>query len=119
MPATWLGLSTQWYLLPSTPILSPFPWLSPSAHQFSALLSPSRPAHQSQGQGQGAGQVAVRPGACLGGEVAQAGRLQTSAVSCPIECVAAVTQALEAARGVDADVVTSPLEGALVDVCGQ
>lgn len=61
--------------------------------------------------------MAVRPGACLGGEVALAGRLQTSAVSCPVEGVAAVTQALEASRGVDADVVAGPLEGALVDVC--
>ena len=61
--------------------------------------------------------MAVRPGACLWGEVALAGRLQTSAVGCPVEDVAAVTQALEAARGVDADVVTGPLEGALVDVC--
>lgn len=57
------------------------------------------------------------PGACLKGEVALAGGLQTSAVGCPIECVATVTQALEAARGVDADVVAGPLEGALVDVC--
>lgn len=65
----------------------------------------------------GAVQVAVRPGACLWGEVALAGELQTSAVGCPIECVAAAAQALEAARGVDADVVTGPLEGALVDVC--
>ena len=62
--------------------------------------------------------VAMRPGACLGGEVALAGGLQTSAVGCPVERVAAVTQALEAARGVDADVVTGPLEGALVDVWG-
>ena len=65
----------------------------------------------------GAVQVAVRPGACLWGEVALAGELQTSAVGCPIECVAAAAQALEAARRVDADVVTGPLEGALVDVC--
>jgi hypothetical protein len=28
-----------------------------------------------------------------------------------------VTQALEAARGIDTDVVAGPLEGALVDVC--
>lgn len=61
----------------------------------------------------------MRPGACLRGKVALAGGLQTSAVGCPVECVAAVTQALEAARGVDADVITGPLEGALVDVCGH
>lgn len=65
----------------------------------------------------GAAWVAVWPGACLGGEVALAGGLQTSAVGCPVEYVAAVTQALEAARGVDTDVVAGPLEGALVDVC--
>lgn len=64
----------------------------------------------------GAAWVAVRPGACLGGEVALAGGLQTSAVGCAIEYVATVTQALEAARGVDTDVVAGPLEGALVDV---
>lgn len=57
------------------------------------------------------------PGACLGGEVALVGGLQTSAVGRPIECVAAVTQALEAARRVDTDVIAGPLEGALVDVC--
>ena len=61
--------------------------------------------------------MAVWPGACLRGEVALVGGLQTSAVGCPIECVATVTQALEAAWGVDADVVAGPLEGALVDVC--
>lgn len=61
--------------------------------------------------------MAVRPGACLGGKVALVGGLQTSAVGCPVEYVAAATQALETARGVDADVVTGPLEGALVDVC--
>lgn len=61
----------------------------------------------------------MRPGACLGGKVALAGGLQTSAVGCPIECVAAVTQALEAAGGVDADVIAGPLERALVDVCGH
>lgn len=65
----------------------------------------------------GAVRVAVRPGACLGGKVALVGGLQTSAVGRPIEHVAAATQALEAARGVDADVVAGPLEGALVDVC--
>lgn len=65
----------------------------------------------------GAVQVAVRPGACLWGEVALAGELQTSAVGCPVERVAAVAQALEAARGVDADMVAGPLKGALVDVC--
>lgn len=59
----------------------------------------------------------MRPGACLGGEVALAGGLQTSAVGCSIEYVAAVTQALEAARRVDTDVVAGPLEGALVNVC--
>lgn len=59
----------------------------------------------------------MRPGACLGGKVALVGGLQTSAVGRPIEHVAAATQALEAARGVDADVVAGPLEGALVDVC--
>lgn len=59
----------------------------------------------------------MRPGACLRGEVALAGGLQTSAVGRPVERVAAVTQALEAARGVDAEVVAGPLEGALVDVC--
>lgn len=63
-------------------------------------------------------QVAVRPGACLEGEVALAGGLQTSAVGRPVERVAAVTQALEAPGGVDADVVAGPLEGALIDVCG-
>lgn len=57
------------------------------------------------------------PGACLGGKVALVGGLQTSAVGCPVECVAAVAQALEAAGGVDADVVAGPLEGALVSVC--
>lgn len=61
---------------------------------------------------------AVRPGACLGGEVALAGELQTSAVGGPVERVAAAAETLEAARGVDAGVVTGPLEGALVDVCG-
>ena len=61
---------------------------------------------------------AVRPGACLGGEVALAGELQTSAVGGPVERVAAVAETLEAARGVDAGVVAGPLEGALVDVCG-
>lgn len=59
------------------------------------------------------------PGACLEGEVALTGGLQTSTVGCPVECVASVTQALEAARGVDADVVTGPLEGTLVNVCGH
>lgn len=59
----------------------------------------------------------MRPGACLGGEVALVGGLQTSAVGRPIECVAAVTQALEAARRVDTGVIAGPLEGALVDVC--
>jgi hypothetical protein len=49
--------------------------------------------------------------------VALAGGLQTSAVGCPVEHVAMVTQALEAARGIDTDVVAGPLEGALVDVC--
>lgn len=61
---------------------------------------------------------AVRPGACLRGEVALAGELQTSAVGGPVERVAAVAETLEAARGVDASVVAGPLEGALVDVCG-
>lgn len=61
---------------------------------------------------------AVRPGACLRGEVALAGELQTSAVGGPVERVAAVAETLEAARGIDAGVVTGPLEGALVDVCG-
>lgn len=63
--------------------------------------------------------MAIWPGACLEGEVALVGGLQTSAVCCPVECVASVTQALEAAGGVDADVVTGPLKGALVDVCGH
>lgn len=51
------------------------------------------------------------------GEVALEGGLQTSAVGCPVERVTAVAQTLEAARGVDADVVAGPHEGALVDVC--
>lgn len=59
------------------------------------------------------------PGACLEGEVALADGLQTSAVGCPVEYVASVTQALEAAGGVDADVVTGPLKGTLVNVCGH
>lgn len=63
--------------------------------------------------------MAVWPGACLEGEVALAGGLQTSAVSCPVECIASVAQALEAARGVDADVVAGPFKGAFVNVCGH
>lgn len=63
--------------------------------------------------------MAIWPGACLEGEVALAGGLQTSAVGCPVEYVATVAQALEAARGIDADVVTGPLKGTLVDVCGH
>lgn len=59
------------------------------------------------------------PGACLEGEVALADGLQTSAVGCPVEYVASVTQALEAAGGVDADVVTGPVKGTLVNVCGH
>lgn len=45
------------------------------------------------------------------------GGLQTSAVGRPVERVTAVAQTLEAAGGVDADVVAGPREGALVDVC--
>lgn len=63
--------------------------------------------------------MAMWPGACLEGEVALVGGLQTSAVGCPVECVASVAQALEAARGIDANVVAGPLEGTLVDVCGH
>lgn len=51
------------------------------------------------------------------GEVALEGGLQTSAVGRPVERVTAVAQTLEAAGGVDADVVAGPREGALVDVC--
>lgn len=63
--------------------------------------------------------MAIWPGACLEGEVALAGGLQTSAVGCPVEYVAAVAQALEAARGIDANLVAGPLKGALIDVCGH
>lgn len=63
--------------------------------------------------------MAIWPGACLEGEVALAGGLQTSAVGCPVEYVAAVAQALEAARGIDADLVAGPLERALINVCGH
>lgn len=62
-------------------------------------------------------QVAVQSGACLEGQVALVGGLQTSTVGHPVERVAVVAQALEAARGVDADVVAGSLKGALVDVC--
>lgn len=51
--------------------------------------------------------------------MALAGGLQTSAVGRPVERVATVAQALEAARGVDADVVAGPLKGALVDVLAR
>lgn len=51
------------------------------------------------------------------GEVALEGGLQTSAVGCPVERVAAVAHTLEAAWGVDTDVVAGPREGALVNVC--
>lgn len=40
----------------------------------------------------------------------------TSAVGEPVECVALVAEALEATGGVDAEVVTGPVEGALVDI---
>lgn len=85
-----------------------------------ALQSPSQ-AHQGQSQDWGVGSPVDghMPGACLEGEVALAGGLQTSAVGCPVECVASATQALEAARGVDADVVTGPLEGTLINICGH
>lgn len=51
------------------------------------------------------------------GEVALEGGLQTSAVGCPVERVAAVAHTLEAAWGVDTDMVAGPREGALVNVC--
>lgn len=63
--------------------------------------------------------MAIWPGACLEGKVALAGGLQTSAVGCPVEYIASVTQALEAARGIDANVVAGPFKGTLVDVCGH
>lgn len=40
----------------------------------------------------------------------------TSAVGEPVERVALVAEALEAAGGVDAEVVAGPVKGALVDV---
>lgn len=40
----------------------------------------------------------------------------TSAVGEPVERVALVAEALEAARGVDAEVVAGPVKGALIDV---
>lgn len=85
-----------------------------------ALQGPSQ-AHQGQSHDWGVGSTVDghMPGACLEGEVALAGGLQTSAVGCPVECVASAAQALETAGGVDADVVTGPLKGTLVNVCGH
>lgn len=40
----------------------------------------------------------------------------TSAVGEPVERVALVAEALEAAGGVDAEVVAGPVKGALIDV---
>lgn len=42
----------------------------------------------------------------------------TSTVGEPIERVALVAEALETARGVDAEVVAGPVKGALVDIWG-
>ena len=108
-------------MVPPMPCLPPAPvhYLVP-VWRIPALQGPSQ-AHQGQSQDWGVGCTVDghMPGACLEGEVALVGGLQTSAVGCPVECVASAAQALETAGGVDADVVTGPLKGTLVNVCGH